>query len=57
MLDKRSSKLAVILYKKNIGSEWIGVESGEPENFRGRDINVAFTLGLIDNDAKKKNTD
>ena len=54
MLDKRSSKLAVILYKKNIGSEWIGVESGEPENFRGRDINVAFTLGLIDNDAKKK---
>ena len=43
------SKLAVILYEENIGSEWIGVEGGKAEDFSGRDINVVFTLGKKDN--------
>ena len=43
----KGSKLAVILYEENIGSEWIGVEGGNHEDFSGRDINVVFTLGLI----------
>ena len=38
------SKLAAILYDENIGSEWIGVEGGSPEDFNGRDINVVFAL-------------
>ena len=57
MMDIGSSKLAVILYEKDIGSEWIGVERVKPEEFNQRDINVVFTLGLIDNGAKKKNMD
>ena len=40
-----SSKLAVILYDDNIGSEWIGVEGGKKEDFNGRDINAVFSLG------------
>jgi hypothetical protein len=43
----KGSKLAVILYEDNIGSEWIGVEGGKAEDFSGRDINVVFTLGRI----------
>ena len=49
----KGSKLAVILYEENIGSEWIGVEGGKAEDFSGRDINVVFTLGKKDN----KNSD
>lgn len=49
----KGSKLAVILYEENIWSGWIGVEGGKAEDFSGRDINVAFTLGKKDN----KNTD
>ena len=45
----KGSKLAVILYEENIGSEWIGVEGGKAEDFSGRDINVVFTLGKKDN--------
>ena len=30
-----NSKLAVILYKDNIGSEWIGVEGGKEMIFQG----------------------
>ena len=41
-----ASKLAVILYDDNIGSEWIGVEGGKKEDFTGRDINAVFSLGL-----------
>ena len=41
-----ASKLAVILYEDNIGSEWIGVEGGKKEDFTGRDINAVFSLGL-----------
>ena len=44
--ENKNSKLAVILYEDNIGSEWIGVEGGKKEDFEGRDINVIFTLGL-----------
>ena len=40
-----NSKLAVILYEDNIGSEWIGVEGGKSEDFAGRDVNAVFTLG------------
>ena len=40
------SKLAVILYDDNIGTEWIGVEGGEKEDFSGRDINAVFSLGI-----------
>ncbi len=56
LMDKRSSKLAVILYEKDIGSEWIGVETVKPEEFNENQIyfSVVFTLGLIDNDANKK---
>ncbi len=48
-----NSKLAAILYEDNIGSEWIGVEGGNPEDFSGRDINVVFALV----DSKGKTTD
>ena len=41
-----ASKLAIILYDDNIGSEWIGVEGGKKEDFTGRDINAVFSLGL-----------
>jgi hypothetical protein len=51
----KGSKLAVILYEENIGSEWIGVEGGKPEDFSGRDINVVFTLGR--NNDNNKNDD
>ena len=37
-----ASKLAVILYDDNIGSEWIGVEGGKKEDFSGREINAVF---------------
>ena len=50
------SKLAVILYEDNIGSEWIGVEGGKKEDFSGRDVNAVFTLGLKDNSSKKTAT-
>ena len=53
----KNSKLAVILYEENIGSEWIGVEGGKPEDFSGRDINVVFTLGRIkDGNNKEEET-
>ena len=39
-----SSKLAVILYDDNIGSEWIGVEGGKKEDFQGRDIYAVFSF-------------
>ena len=59
MMDKGPSKLAVILYEENIGSEWIGVKWLKPEDFtffNEKEIyfNVVFTLGLIHNGAKKK---
>lgn len=41
-----SSKLAVILYDDNIGSEWIGAEGGKKEDFQDRDINAIFSLGI-----------
>ena len=41
-----SSKLAVILYDDNIGSEWIGVEGGKKSDFDGRDIYAVFSLGF-----------
>lgn len=41
-----NSKLAVILYEDNIGSEWIGVEGGQREDFSGRDVNAIFSLGI-----------
>ena len=41
-----NSKLAVILYEDNIGSEWIGVEGGKRDDFAGRDVNAVFTLGV-----------
>ena len=43
-LDNLSSKLAVILYDDNIGSEWIGVEGGKKEDFAGRDIYAVFSF-------------
>ena len=56
-LDKiKGSKLAVILYEDNIGSEWIGVEGGVRDDFEGRDINVVFTLRKK-NDTNNKNDD
>lgn len=45
-LDNLSSKLAVILYDDNIGSEWIGVEGGKKSDFDGRDIYAVFSLGF-----------
>ena len=45
-----NSKLAIILYEDNIGSEWIGVELGSKDAFNERDINCIFSHGL-----KKKN--
>ena len=51
--ESSMSKLAVILYEDNIGSEWIGVEGGKKEDFSGRDVNAVFTLGLKDNSSKK----
>ena len=50
------SKLAVILYEDNIGSEWIGVEGGKREDFAGRDVNAVFTLG-IKKPTNSENTD
>ena len=50
-----SSKLAVILYEDNIGSEWIGVEGGKREDFSGRDVNCVFSLGI--KGQTQKNTD
>ena len=47
-----TSKLAVILYEDNIGSEWIGVEGGKKDDFSGRDVNAVFTLGLKNNSKK-----
>jgi hypothetical protein len=41
-----NSKLAVILYEDNIGSEWIGVEGGKKDDFSGRDVNAIFSLGI-----------
>ena len=55
-LENLSSKLAVILYDDNIGSEWIGVEGGVRDDFEGRDINVVFTLRKK-NDNNNKNDD
>ena len=54
----KGSKLAVILYEDDIGSEWIGVKRGKPEDFSQiEDINVAFTLGLIhDGEANEEKT-
>ena len=49
-----NSKLAVILYEDNIGSEWIGVEGGKREDFAGRDVNAVFTLGTQDKDDNSK---
>ena len=40
-----SSKLAVILYDDNVGTEWIGVEGGKKDDFGGREINAVFSLG------------
>ena len=54
MMDKKSSKLAVIIYEKDIGSEWIGVERVEPKEFNEKEIYSVFTLGLMDNGTKKK---
>ena len=51
--ESSNSKLAVILYEDNIGSEWIGVEGGKKEDFSGRDVNAVFTLGFKDNSSKK----
>ena len=45
-IASENSKLAVILYEDNIGSEWIGVEGGKREDFTGRDVNAVFTLGV-----------
>ena len=47
-----NSKLAVILYEDNIGSEWIGVELGSKDTFNERYINCIFSNGL----KKKKNS-
>ncbi len=47
-----NSKLAIILYEDNIGSEWIGVELGSKDAFNERDINCIFSHGL----KKKKNS-
>ena len=41
-----NSKLAVILYDENIGSEWIGAEVGRKEDLGSRDIYAVFSLGL-----------
>ena len=41
-----NSKLAIILYEDNIGSEWIGVELGRKDAFNERDINCIFSRGL-----------
>ena len=47
-----NSKLAIILYEDNLGSEWIGVELGSKDAFNERDINCIFSHGL----KKKKNS-
>ena len=41
-----NSKLAIILYDDNIGSEWIGAEGGKKEDYSGRDIYAVFSLGV-----------
>ena len=54
-MDK-GSKLAVILYEKIIGSEWIGAMVKSKDSIK-RDINVVFTLGLIhDGEANEEKT-
>ena len=49
-LDDLSSKLAVILYDSKISDEWLGVEKGEKEYFRGGYIHAVFSF-------KEKNFD
>lgn len=49
-LDDLSSKLAVILYDSKKSDEWLGVEKGKKEDFKGRDIYAVFSF-------KEKNFD
>lgn len=59
-VQDQNSKLAVILYEENIGSEWLGVEQGTLNDFEGKDKAMIFVKGIIcknksDEDSKDAN--